>query len=83
MAKPKNEKIVVERVHRDVIAKKLLASLDDTASVAIIVNVQDLDMLINVFYRGCAAMIRGGESVCSKEEDFHKDLKRLRREAFG
>lgn len=80
---PKNEKIVVERVDRQVIANKLLASLEETASVAIIVNKEELDRMIRVYNLNLSIYKPSEMLDLYLIKDFVNDLKRLRKEAFG
>lgn len=67
---------------REIIQDRLLASLDDKSKVAIVVNKDDLDLLIEgMVYVYTNSLKRGYKRKKSKE--FLDDMRKLRKHAFG
>lgn len=76
-----NEKIQVDRVSREVIEGKLLASLDDGAHVAIVCSEVELTNLIEA--TATTSLCVMGDDRRALFSRVAEDLKKLRKEAFG
>lgn len=68
----------VERVPRTVIEGKLLAALDDELSVAVTLNGDDLDAVIEALSWYCQHAADD-----ARQRSLRRDLKKLRKAAFG
>lgn len=77
-----NDKIQVDRVSRDVIEGKLLASLSDDSKVAIVLSEPELtDLITGLQY--VSSRLNGPSDRWKRFADMADDLKKLRKEAFG
>lgn len=78
----RNDRIQVDRIEREVIEGKLLASLSDDSKVAIVLSEPELSDLIEGLMR-VAGSTNGPSSKWKRFAAMADDLKKLRREAFG
>lgn len=70
----------VEYTPKEVIENKLLASLEQQGNVAIILTLQELDLLIDALKTHQFDKFPG--PISNRSKDFREDLQKLRRGAF-